>query len=122
MKKSLIAVVTALSLGTAFSHGLSAAKYGGIARSASDLGFELVTQTDGAALYLEDHGKPMATKGMSGKLAVLNGAEKTEAELKAAGGNKLEAKGLKLLPGAKVVATVMVRDKQAITVRFTVNK
>ena len=50
---------------------------------------------DGAAIYVEDHGKPMAPTGMSGKLTVLNGTEKSEADL-AAAGDKLEAKGVKL--------------------------
>ncbi|MDP3310314.1 MAG: hypothetical protein Q8S56_05030, partial [Polaromonas sp.] len=57
--------------------------------------------------------------GLSGKLTVLNGAEKSEAELKPAGGNKLEAKGVKLNKGAKVVA-VLNMGKKPVTVRFTV--
>jgi hypothetical protein len=38
---------------------------------------------------------------VSGKLTVLNGTQKSEAELKPAGGSKLEAAGIKVLPGAK---------------------
>ncbi|MCP5915905.1 hypothetical protein NL317_28210, partial [Klebsiella pneumoniae] len=89
----------------AMAHGGAKPKHGGVVATASDLGFELVGTPAGAAIYIEDHGKPMAPTGMSGKLTVLNGAEKSEAELTVAG-DKLEAKGVKLAPGAKVVAAL----------------
>lgn len=123
MKKLLIAAVAACTwaaLTVAQAHGPAEPKHGGIARSASDLGFELVVLPDGAALYLDDHDKPLPTQGTSGKLSVLNGATKSEAELKPAGANKLEAKGIQLQPGAKVVATVTLPDKKVVTVRFAV--
>jgi hypothetical protein len=61
----------------------------------------------------------MAPTGMTGKLTVLSGSEKSEAEL-AVAGDRLEAKGVKLAPGAKVVAALTTPAKKAITVRFTV--
>ena len=54
---------------------------------------------------------------MSGKLAILNGTEKSEVELKPVGGNKLEAT-TKLVSGARVVATVTTAEGKVITVRF----
>lgn len=122
MKKLLTVVVlglTALSFNAAMAHGGAKAKHGGVVATASDLGFELVGTPDGAAIYVEDHGKPIAPTGLKGKLTVLNGAEKSEAELVAAG-DKLEAKGIKLAPGAKVVAALVTSAAKAITVRFTV--
>jgi hypothetical protein len=123
MMKKLLAVVvlglSALSFNAAMAHGGAKAKHGGVVSMASDLGFELVATPDGAALYIEDHGKPMAPAGMKGKLTVLSGTEKTEAEL-AVAGDKLEAKGLKLAKGAKVVAALTTPSAKAITVRFTV--
>jgi hypothetical protein len=122
MKKLLIVVVlglSALSFNAAFAHGDAKPRHGGVVSTASDLGFELVGTPTGAAIYIEDHGKPMAPAGMSGKLTVLNGAEKSEAEL-AVAGDKLEAKGVKLAPGAKVVAALTTPAKKAITVRFIV--
>ena len=56
---------------------------------------------------------------MTGKLTVLKGADKSEAELKSVGGNRLEAKGVKLGKGAKVVAAV-TEGRKTTTVRFTV--
>ena len=123
MKNKLFAAVvlglSALSFNAAMAHGGAKPKHGGVVAVASDLGFELVGTATGAAIYVEDHGQPMAPAGMSGKLTVLNGAEKSEAELVVAG-DKLEAKGVKLAPGAKVVAALTTPTKKAITVRFTV--
>jgi hypothetical protein len=119
--KLLAAAVLGLSILSfnAMAHGGAKPKHGGVVAAASDLGFELVGTPTGAAIYVEDHGKAMPPTGMSGKLTVLNGAEKSEAELVAVG-DKLEAKGVKLAPGAKVVAALSTSTKEAITVRFTV--
>jgi hypothetical protein len=122
MKKLFTVVVlglSAMSFNAAFAHGGAKPKHGGVIAVASDLGFELVGTLTGAAIYIEDHGKPMAPTGMTGKLTVLNRAEKSEAEL-AVTGDKLEAKGVKLAAGAKVVAALTTPAKKAITVRFTV--
>lgn len=122
MRKLLTVAVlglTALGFNAALAHGDAKPKHGGIVRSANDLSFELVPSADGAALYIEDHGKPMPLTGMTGKLTVLNGSDKSEAQL-AVVGDKLEAKGVKLMSGAKVVAALATSNKKAITVRFTV--
>ena len=122
MKKLLSGVVmglTMLSVNVALAHGGAEPKHGGVVATASDLGFELVGTATGAAIYVEDHGKPMAPTGLKGKLTVLNGAEKSEADLVAAG-DKLEAKGVTLAKGAKVVAALTTPAAKAITVRFTV--
>ena len=126
MKKLLTAIVivsvmgvSALSFNAAMAHGGAQARHGGVVAMASDLGFELVGTPTGAAIYVEDHGKPMAPAGMAGKLTVLKGSEKTEAVL-AVAGDKLEAKGVKLTPGSKVVAALTTAAQKSITVRFTV--
>ncbi len=123
MMKRLL-TVAALALCTlapsvALAHGEAKARHGGVVAMASDLEFELVGTPTGAAIYLEDHGKPMAPAGMRGKLTVLKGSEKSEAPL-AVVGNKLEAQGVKLAPGAKVVAALTTPANKVITVRFTV--
>ena len=122
MKKPLTVAVlffSALWFNVALAHGDAKARHGGVAAMAGDLAFELVGTPTGAALYVEDHGKPMVPTGMTGKLTVLKGAEKSEAEL-AVVGERLEAKGVKLAAGAKVVAALTTPAKKAITVRFTV--
>ena len=116
---ALFVGVSALSAGNALAHGTAAPQHGGVVQSAADLSFELVAAPGGAFLYLKDHDNPMDTAGIRGKLTVLNGTQKSEAELKPAGGHKLEAKGIKLNKGAKVVA-VLNMGKKPVTVRFTV--
>lgn len=123
MMKNLLTVavlgLSALSFTAAFAHESGKAKHGGVIASASDLTFELVAQNGNAVIYIDDHGKPMVPTGMQGKLTVLNGADKSEAALVVAG-DKLEAQGVKLAKGAKVVAALKTPAAKAITVRFTV--
>lgn len=123
MNKTLMAMLAAglaaLSFNAAHAHGDAKPKHGGIVQTANDMSFELVTQADGAAIYIEDHEKAVSVGGASGKLTVLSGADKAEADLKPAG-DKLEAKGIKLSPGSKVVASVTTADKKTISVRFSV--
>jgi len=101
------------------AHGGGIPKHGGVVQTASDLSFELVASEDTALVYVEDHGQPMVPTGMSGKLTVLKGTEKSEAPL-VLNGDKLEAKGIKLTRGAKVVAAISTPDQKVITVRFLV--
>ncbi|ODU95498.1 MAG: hypothetical protein ABT00_03705 [Bordetella sp. SCN 68-11] len=115
---ALITLAT-LAAGPVLAHGGAVAKHGGIVQMASDLSFELVPGADGGAIYIEDHGKPLAPAGMSGKLTILNGSEKSEATLEVAG-DKLEAKGVKLAKGSKIVANLKTAQQKSITVRFTV--
>ena len=103
----------------ALAHGGASAMHGGVVQMAADLSFELVATPDGALIYIQDHGKDADAAGFGGKLTVLHGTEKTEAPLKPVGGNKLEAKGIQLLKGSKVVAALSSHGK-AVTVRFTV--
>ena len=111
--------LSAVSFNAALAHGGAAPKHGGVIATASDLSFELVARDGGAVIYVEDHGKPMVPTGLKGKLTVLQGDQKSEAELVPAG-DKLEAKGIKLASGAKAVASLTTSAAKAITVRFTV--
>lgn len=109
-----------LAMHQAAAHGSAAPRHGGLVQVANDVNFELVVEADGASIYLVDHGQDMPAKGISGKLTVLNGAHKSEAEVKAAEGNRLRATGVKIAPGAKVVAVLNNVQGQTATVRFAV--
>ena len=111
--------VTLLGINAALAHDEAKPKRGGMVQTVNDITFELVPRTDGAHLYVDDHGKPLSSPVTSGKLTVLNGAEKSEALLVVAG-DKLEAKGIKLNKGAKVVATVTTANKKVVTARFAI--
>ena len=121
MKKALIALMMgAAALGTnpAFGHGAKP-QHGGVVASANDLSYELVADGTGATIYVIDHDKPADTSGMGGKLTVLNGPDKSEVDLKPAGGNKLEAKSVRLDKGAKAVASLKGANGKVTTVRFS---
>ena len=98
-------------------------KHGGIVSQArNDIDFELVAKPDVLTLYVRDHGKPLHTKGATGKIQLLVGTETTEATLAAAGENRLQAKGnFKVGKGTKAVAIVQLPGKQPSTVRFSIN-
>ncbi len=89
-------------------------------QKANDLSFELVVQADGASIYLMDHDKPMATKGITGKLTVLQGSNKMEADIKEAGDNTLRVMGVKLGKGDKLLAALSSIAGKSISVRFTI--
>jgi hypothetical protein len=128
MKKNLSQLVATAALvvaslagaPAAIAHGAAEPSHGGVVQTASDLSFELVATPDGAAIYIVDHDEDADASKFDGKLTVLNGTEKTEASLKPAGGNKLEATGVKLVKGTKVVALITTNSKKKVTVRFTV--
>lgn len=117
---TLAAAALALASG-AHAHGGGPAKHGGIVKESNDMHYELVAKSDGAELYVEDHGEPVPTAKFTGKLTVLNGTAKSEAALVPAGGNKLEAKGVKVGPGAKVIAALVAGDGVTrLSVRFAI--
>ncbi len=100
------------------SHGAKPL-HGGIVTEANDIEFELVAKADTITVYVRDHGKALATKGASGKVTVLTGADKADAALTPAGDNKLESRGsFKVGSGTKLVVTVNLQGKQPINARF----
>ena len=115
---TLLLSAATLGAATASAHGTASARHGGVVQSANDLSFELVATPDGAALHVDDHDKAYDARKLSGKLTVLQGSNKAEVPLTPAGGNRLEARGVKLDKGAKAVA-VVTDGSRTTTVRFT---
>jgi hypothetical protein len=111
------ALLAALSIGIAQAHGIGVPKHGGTVSAAAGMSFELVVDADGTSIYIEDHDLPVAPTGLTGKLSVLAGGEKAEAELVAAG-PRLLARGIKVASGAIVVAVLQNAAGQSLTVRF----
>ena len=112
--------ISCLSMNPAQAHGDAKPQHGGIVQKANDLSFELVADADGAMIYLMDHGKPMASKGITGKLTVLQGSNKIEADIKEAGDNTLRVMGVKLSKGDKLVAALGNVGGKSMTVRVTI--
>lgn len=121
MKKSfaIAALALAMAAPTAVLADPSPPKHGGVVTTVGELSYELANKDGHATIYIIDHGKEYPVEGLSGKLTVLNGAEKTEVPLIADHGNMMYAKeDAKLKPGAKVVATITFPDKSVKTIRF----
>ena len=118
--KLLLLSAATLACGAALAHGDAPPQYGGIMQMVDDMSFELVVKGDTAALYLSDHGEKVPTANMTGKLTVLSGTNKSEAKLEPAGGNMLEAKGVKIAKGDKVIALMTSTDKKTTSVRFVI--
>ncbi len=71
-------------------------------------------------VFISDHGKPVSLDGPKAKITLLNGAEKSEAELLPAG-NKMEVKGsFKVAKGSKGIVVLMLVGKPPATARFEV--
>jgi len=125
MKKTLTVVMASFAFllsSAAFAqggHGPHAAQYGGVVTEVKDMQYELVAKPDSIAIYIDDYGKKVDTRGASAKVTLLTGSEKKEVALAPAGENKLEAKGsFKVEKGTKVVAVVSLPGKPAQSVRF----
>lgn len=116
-----VLALSAMSFNAAMAHGAGEPRHGGIVQVTNDVNFELVAESDGATIYLVDHDEPMSSKGISGKLTVLQGAKKIEVDVKEAGDNKLRAFGVKLVKGDKIVAVLNNVEGKTATVRFTIH-
>jgi hypothetical protein len=122
MKKILMTVllgVASLGLNTAWAHGEIKAQHGGVAQEVNDLVFELVPHATGAAIYIDDHGKPVKPVGMNGKLSVLMDGVKKDYPM-ALGVDRIEVPGVKLAKGMRAVAVINGVGGKTVTVRFTV--
>ena len=113
-----LAVATAPA---AFAHGDDKPKYGGVVAEVKDVNYELVAKADTVALYIEDHGKKVDTKGATAKLTLLTDGQKAEVTLMPAGDGKFEAKGsFSSKAGTKAIAVVTLEGKPSASVRFEV--
>jgi hypothetical protein len=101
-----------LALHHAHAHGVAEPEHGGIIQVVNEIVVELVQRGDVAEVYLKDDDDPMPTAGMSGQLKIAAGGAKSQAVLKPAGGNKLEAKGVRLAQGATVLVIVQLEEKK----------
>lgn len=115
----LLVAVTLAASPAVHANGDHKPKYGGIVTNVKDVQYELVAKSDSVALFIEDHGKKVDTKGATAKVTLLTGTDKTEITLAPVGENGLEAKGVFKVPaGTKAVATVTLAGKPAVGVRF----
>lgn len=118
----LLATCLALSGAAAMANGAHGhnPKFGGVVVETKAGDFEIVAKPDTLQIYVSDHGKAAKLAGAKAKITLLNGTEKSEAELLPAG-DKLEAKGVfKVAKGTKGIAVVTLAGKPPATARFQV--
>lgn len=124
MKKTLILLVLgamSLAFNAAHAHGNTKPLHGGVVQMVGEMSFELVAGANGAELYVVDDGEDVASADMTAKLTIVNGGASSEAIMQPAGGNKFEAKGVKLASGAKVAVLLTSKDKVSKTrANFTI--
>lgn len=95
-------------------------KFGGVVVETKAGDMEIVAKPNSIQIHITDHGKAMKLDGAKAKVTLLNGTEKSEAELVHAG-DKLEAKGaFKVGKGTKGIAVVTLVGKPPVTARFDV--
>ena len=98
---------------TARAHGGTQPEHGGVVQLVGDMTFELVARPDGVELYVEDDGEEVNSAELAAKLTIVDAGAKSEVVLTPATGNKFEARGVKIGPGAKVTALLTLKDKQS---------
>ena len=95
-------------------------KFGGVVVDTKAGDLEIVAKPESIQIYISDHGKAVKLEGAKAKVTLLNGTEKSEADLVLVG-DKLEAKGaFKVAKGTKGIAVVTLAGKAATTARFEV--
>lgn len=122
MKFNTIAIAAAIAFsGAVFAQkDHHTAKHGGVFVETKALDFEVVAKPDLIQVYVGEHGKTVKLEGAKGKVTLLNGSEKTEADL-APAGDKLEAKGsFKVAKGTKGIVSVTLAGKPAANARFEI--
>ena len=109
----LVLASGSIGFNTALAHGGTQPEHGGIVQLVGDLSFELVPAADHVELWVEDDGEEVTSADLAAKLTIVDGGAKSEVALTPAGGNKFEAKGVKIGKGAKVTALLTLKDKQS---------
>ena len=119
---ALLVTLMAFSAAPALAAGEHAhtPKFGGVVVETKIGDIEVVAKPDSLQIFISDHGKSVKLDGAKAKVTLLNGSEKSDAELVVAG-NKLEAKGaFKVDKGTKGIAVVSLAGKPAVTARFEI--
>ena len=112
------AVLAAVLSVQALAHGEVKPQYGGAVQSVKDIDYELAPHPQGLMLYVEDHGNPVPTAGVKGKLVLVNGSQRTEAEFRPAGDNRLLAGGVQRVAGQKATALLTMPSGRAVVIQF----
>lgn len=112
-----LAAVSAIS-SQAMAHGDVYAQYGGVVQDVSDIAYEIVSDPAGTLLYIEDHGMPVSTAGVTGTLYLWQGASRLEHDLKPEATNRMRAAGTKWVKGQRAAASLKMPSGRVVVIRF----
>jgi hypothetical protein len=112
-----IAVGAAMLLSSpALSHGSTKPRHGGQVEMSGETLVEMVRNAGGVSLFVRYDDDPVPAAGMTGKITVTEGTTKSSAPLVPGPGNRLDAAGLKIPVGAKVVVMLVTEATQSRSV------
>lgn len=114
---TLTLAVTFSSL--ALAHGDLQPAHGGLIQEGRATTVELVMQPAGTTVYLSDHGQPVASKGASGQIVMLDGGTKSTLQLKPAAANTLTAAGATPSPRTRLIVNLTLPGRASEQLRFS---
>ncbi len=88
------------------AHGVAKPRHGGLVDVGGETTFELVRAGRAVRIFVEDHGKPVDTRGASGELLLGSETGRRLALLKAFGVNGLAGTSLAFKPGDRLFVRV----------------
>jgi len=121
LRSALLALLMAVcSISANAGAGDHKPRFGGVVVQSKVGDLEIVAKPESIHIHISDHGKAVKLDGAKAKVTLLNGAEKSEADLVLVG-DKLEAKGAyKVVKGTKGIAIVTLTGKSPVTARFEI--
>jgi hypothetical protein len=119
---SIFCAILIAASANAFAHGeISKPKHGGVMAKAEPLEAELVATPSKVTLHVFEHSKPVAAKGGSAVLTLLNGKSKTEVVLKPAADNTLGAEGeFEVKKGTRIVGALTMVGHKTLSMRWAI--
>ena len=109
LKKILIVILPFILISESRSHGITEPLHGGIVKVVGDVSLELVNNDNHVKVYILDD-VATDTSGMSGKLKVENDEGKNQYSLTPIKDSGLEALGVSIPSGSKVLAIIVKAD------------
>ncbi|MDR6155584.1 hypothetical protein QF021_003673 [Acidovorax delafieldii] len=106
----LSSLAIALSVGAAFAHGVPKPKHGGTVDVGGEISFEMVVDKSTTKFFVEDHGKPVSTKGAVGEVLLGSETGKKIGTLVEAGANSLIGKLAQFKSGNHLFVRVVLSD------------
>ena len=124
-RKQLLALVAVAALGlpsASLAHGSTKPQHGGVVQVTGETVVELVYGPAGVALYVKEDDEDVESAAMTATLTITTAAgARSDVQLKPAGGNKFEAKGVMVPAGSKVGVMVIDNTTHArSSVTFTI--